>query len=123
MQLDPSTERQVLIISNEIVQQELVAEKEIFSSFSRSMLDNIFSNFEDIDARNYQRFGGNENLISYFILAFVAAVAKDLSKEGISLLKKSLKHWYHQNQKKINKNTSNKSAAQAIKLIDKFLLK
>lgn len=115
-------EKDVIIeLALNVVKASIPSERDLFEIYSNDIYDSLNNNKASIDVRNINKFGPEESLVSYFVLAFIAAAAKDLSKEGIILAKKSLKHWLDSNKNRLDESINNKIARDAIDILKKYL--
>lgn len=114
---------QIISITEEIVNSDLTEEIEVFQIFSDSMYDTIKNNADEfnVSTRGYYGFGGDDSLVSYFLLTFIASAAKEVAEVGIKITKDIIKIWYYKNKDKIRGVTKNKNALRALELIEKYL--
>ncbi|CAK8716463.1 hypothetical protein LDFHOB_05795 [Candidatus Electronema aureum] len=114
---------QIISITEGIVNSDLTEEIEVFQIFSDSMYDAIKNNADEfnVGTRGYHGFGGDDSLISYFLLAFIASAAKEVAEVGVKITKDIIKIWYYKNKERIRSMTKNKKALNALELIEKYI--
>jgi len=114
----------VIDLVEDIVNTQIKEEQEVFFIFKDGFYEELKKNeLEDVDTSDHHEFGESGDLLSYFVLAYIASIAKDLSKEGIALTKVTLNEWLKKNKKKINKKFDSDISKSILNVLEKYLSK
>ena len=119
-----SNKKIVIDLVTDIVNSQIKEEEEVFSIFKNGFYEELKRDgLEDVDTSDHHEFGESGDLLSYFVLAYIASIAKDLSKEGIVLTKITLNEWLKKNKKKINKKFDSDISKNILNVLEKYLSK
>lgn len=112
----------VLSITSKMIASEVPKEFEIFELFRGSILEELMTGDSD-EIAEHSHFGGQESILSYYILGIVAWVSTTLANEGIKIAKITMYEWIKENKEKIMSKYNSKNHIYALEIIERYLEK
>lgn len=113
---------EILDITDNIIMTAL-KEEYPFYDISKDMLYKSLSENKEEQIEEHSHFGGDESIISMYVLAVIAFIASELGDAGVKIAKISLYEYLKDNRKKLEEKYTSNKYKKALDIIEKYLKK